>query len=131
MPPIHRIRIIFPAMATSLPLSGVRVLDLTRVLAGPLCTMMLGDLGADVIKVERPRVGDDTSSWGGPTPLDSPYFRSINRNKLSLAADFDVPADRDLILSLIAPSDVVVDNFLPGALPRAGIAPLALRTTHS
>lgn len=108
-------------MSGSLPLSGVKVLDLTRVLAGPLCTMTLGDLGADVIKVERPGVGDDTRSWGGPTPLDSPYFRSINRNKLSLAADFDVAADLDLILRLIAGADVVVDNFLPGVLAKRGI----------
>ena len=104
-----------------LPLVGIRVLDLTRVLAGPLCTMMLGDLGADVIKVERPGVGDDTRSWGGPTPLDSPYFRSVNRNKLSLAADFDVADDRDLVLKLIGEADVVVDNFLPGVLSRRGI----------
>lgn len=109
-----------------LPLQGIRVLDLTRVLAGPLCTMMLGDLGADVIKVERPDVGDDTRSWGGPTPLDSPYFRSINRNKLSIAADFDVAADRDLILRLIAEAHVVVDNFLPGVLHKRGIDPDAL-----
>jgi crotonobetainyl-CoA:carnitine CoA-transferase CaiB-like acyl-CoA transferase len=110
-----------PNEKTPLPLAGVRVLDLTRVLAGPLCTMMLGDLGADVIKVERPEVGDDTRSWGGPTPLESPYFSSINRNKLSLAADFDSPGDRDLILRLIAEADVVVDNFLPGVLARRGI----------
>jgi crotonobetainyl-CoA:carnitine CoA-transferase CaiB-like acyl-CoA transferase len=83
--------------------------------------MMLGDLGADVIKVERPGVGDDTRSWGGPTPLDSPYFRSINRNKLSLAADFDIAADRDLILKLVADADVVVDNFLPGVLKKRGL----------
>jgi crotonobetainyl-CoA:carnitine CoA-transferase CaiB-like acyl-CoA transferase len=108
-------------MTTVLPLAGVRVLDLTRVLAGPLCTMTLGDLGADVIKVERPGVGDDTRSWGGPTPLDSPYFRSINRNKLSIAADFDSPADRDLVLRLIAESDVVVENFLPGVLSKRGL----------
>jgi crotonobetainyl-CoA:carnitine CoA-transferase CaiB-like acyl-CoA transferase len=114
----------------SLPLAGVRVLDLTRVLAGPLCTMMLGDLGADIIKVERPVVGDDTRSWGGPTPLDSPYFRSINRNKLSLAADFAVPADRDLILKLIGEADVVVDNFLPGVLSKRGIDAGALLAKH-
>jgi crotonobetainyl-CoA:carnitine CoA-transferase CaiB-like acyl-CoA transferase len=113
-------------MPTTLPLKGVRVLDLTRVLAGPLCTMMLGDLGADVIKVERPGVGDDTRSWGGPTSLDSPYFRSVNRNKLSLAADFDVPADRELVLELIAEADVVVDNFLPGILEKRGIDPDAI-----
>jgi crotonobetainyl-CoA:carnitine CoA-transferase CaiB-like acyl-CoA transferase len=88
--------------------------------------MMLGDLGASVIKVERPGVGDDTRSWGGPTPLDSPYFRSINRNKLSLAADFDAPADRDLVLRLIEDADVVVDNFLPGVLAKRGIDPDAI-----
>jgi crotonobetainyl-CoA:carnitine CoA-transferase CaiB-like acyl-CoA transferase len=113
-----------------LPLTGVRVLDLTRVLAGPLCTMTLGDLGADVIKVERPGVGDDTRSWGGPTALDSPYFRSINRNKLSLAADFDVAADRDLVLRLIGEADVVVDNFLPGVLARRGIDSDAVVAKH-
>jgi len=119
-----------PDEKPSLPLAGVRVLDLTRVLAGPLCTMMLGDLGADVIKVERPGVGDDTRSWGGPTPLDSPYFRSINRSKLSLAADFDTPADRELLLKLIAGADVVVDNFLPGVLAKRGLDPDALLTKH-
>src|SRR5690242_1048950 len=113
-----------------LPLTGIRVLDLTRVLAGPLCTMMLGDLGADVIKVERPGVGDDTRSWGGPTALDSPYFRSVNRNKLSLAADFDTSADRDLILKLIADADVVVDNFLPGVLAKRGLDADALLARH-
>lgn len=106
---------------SDLPLSGVRVLDLTRVLAGPLCTMALGDLGADVIKIERPGVGDDTRSWGGVTPLESPYFRSINRNKLSVAADLDSPGDRDLVLRLIAEADVVVDNFLPGVLAKRGV----------
>ena len=120
-----------PDEEPSLPLAGVRVLDLTRVLAGPLCTMMLGDLGADVIKVERPRVGDDTRSWGGPTPLDSPYFRSINRNKLSLAADFDSPSDRELILELIDGADVVVDNFLPGVLAKRGLDPEMILARHS
>lgn len=108
---------------STLPLTGIRVLDLTRVLAGPLCTMALGDLGADVIKIERPETGDDTRGWGGATPLDSPYFRSINRNKLSLAADLDSPADRELILRLIDEADVVVDNFLPAVLRRRGIDP--------
>ena len=92
--------------------------------------MMLGDLGADVIKVERPGVGDDTRSWGGPTPLDSPYFRSINRNKFSLAANFDIAEDRDLILKLIAEADVVVDNFLPGVLAKRGIDPDSLLKEH-
>jgi crotonobetainyl-CoA:carnitine CoA-transferase CaiB-like acyl-CoA transferase len=119
-----------PDEKTPLPLAGVRVLDLTRVLAGPLCTMMLGDLGAYVIKVERPDVGDDTRSWGGPTTLDSPYFRSVNRNKLSLAADFDTPSDRDLILDLIAEADVVVDNFLPGVLARRELDPDVVLARH-
>lgn len=107
----------------SLPLSGIRVLDLSRVLAGPLCSMMLGDLGASVIKVERPGLGDDTRGWGPPFADDgqSAYFRSANRNKLSLVADFADPADRELVLRLIAEADVVLENFLPGALARSGI----------
>ena len=109
-------------MAT-LPLSGVRVLDLSRVLAGPLCSMILGDLGASVLKVERPGVGDETRGWGPPFAEDgqSAYFRSINRNKLSLAANFADPADRELLLRLIAGADIVVENFLPGTLARNGL----------
>lgn len=119
--------------SASLPLTGVKVLDLTRVLAGPLCTMTLGDLGAAVIKVERPGTGDETRSWGAlsenPSPAfdfralgpTSAYFTSINRNKLSVAADLNVAADRDLVLSLAAEADVVVDNFLPGMLSSRGI----------
>lgn len=105
------------------PLKGIRVLDLSRVLAGPLCSMMLGDLGASVIKVERPETGDDTRGWGPPFAADgrSAYFLSANRNKLSLAARFDDPADRQLLLQLIAECDVVVENFLPGALARNGL----------
>lgn len=107
----------------SQPLSGIRVLDLSRVLAGPLCSMMLGDLGASVIKVERPGGGDDTRGWGPPFADDgqSAYFRSANRNKLSLAANFADPDDRRLLLDLIAEADIVVENFLPGALARSGI----------
>ena len=85
-------------------LEGIKVLDLTRVLAGPLCTMILGDLGADVLKVERPGTGDETRTWGPPFDDEgrSAYYLSINRNKLGLAADLDRPADRDLVTSLIA-----------------------------
>src|SRR3954451_14499020 len=103
-------------------LNGIRVLDLTRVLAGPLCTMMLGDLGADVIKVERPGAGDETRGWGPPFDPEgeSAYFLSINRNKIGLAADLDLPADLALIRRLAAASDVVVENFLPGVLERRG-----------
>lgn len=106
-------------------LSGIKVLDLTRVLAGPLATMLLGDLGADVLKVERPGAGDDTRGWGPPFDDQgrSAYYLSINRNKLSLAADFDTPRDRQLIEQLLAEADVVVDNFRRGTLERRGISP--------
>jgi crotonobetainyl-CoA:carnitine CoA-transferase CaiB-like acyl-CoA transferase len=105
-------------------LDGVRVLDLTRVLAGPLCTMLLGDLGANVIKVERPRGGDESRTWGPPFDREgrSAYYLSVNRNKLGLAADLDSPADRDVLLGLLADADIVVDNFRPGTLERRGIA---------
>lgn len=107
----------------SLPLSGIKIIDLTRVLAGPLCTMMLGDLGADVIKVERPGTGDETRGWGSGANLMSPYFASINRNKLSVAADFNDAIDRQFVLGLVEEADVVVDNFLPGMLESRGISP--------
>jgi crotonobetainyl-CoA:carnitine CoA-transferase CaiB-like acyl-CoA transferase len=105
-------------------LKGVRILDLSRVLAGPLATMMLGDLGADVIKVERPEGGDETRGWGPPFDDrgQSAYFLSVNRNKLSLAADLRDPADRDLLAHLASEADVVVDNFRPGVLERAGLS---------
>jgi len=106
-------------------LTGLKVLDLTRVLAGPLCTMLLGDLGADVIKVERPGAGDETRGWGPPFDGEgrSAYYLSINRNKLGITADFDVPADRELLEQLIAEADVVVDNFRVGMLERKGFSP--------
>lgn len=105
-----------------LPLSGIRVLDLTRVLAGPHCTMLLGDLGADVLKIERPGRGDDTRDWGPPFDDrgESAYFLSINRNKLSVAAD--LRSDRAFVLDLLSGADVVVENFRSGALDRIGLA---------
>src|ERR671930_1961944 len=104
-------------------LAGVRVLDLTRVLAGPLCTMMLGDLGADVIKVERPETGDETRGWGPPFDErgESAYYLSVNRNKLSITLDFDRADDRDLIRRLAGEADVVVDNFRRGVLEKRGL----------
>ena len=101
----------------------LKVLDLSRVLAGPVCSMMLGDLGADVIKVERPGTGDETRGWGPPFDPDgeSAYFLSVNRNKKSLAADLTVVEDRRLIEDLIAEADVVLENFLGGALARLGL----------
>ena len=106
-----------------MPLRGIRVLDLTRVLAGPLCTMTLGDLGADVIKVERPDGGDETRGWGPPFDDrgESAYFLSINRNKRSLAADLETSEDSALLRNLIGQADVVVENFLPGLLSRTGL----------
>ena len=109
-------------MAT-LPLSGIRILDLSRVLAGPLAAMTLGDLGAEVIKVERPRDGDETRGWGPPFDDrgESAYYLSINRNKLSVAVDLESEADVRLIRSLIQDADAVIDNFRPGMLDRRGI----------
>ncbi|GAC1479604.1 MAG: CaiB/BaiF CoA-transferase family protein [Gemmatimonadaceae bacterium] len=113
-------------------LSGTRILDLTRVLAGPLCTMRLGDMGADVIKVERTAGGDETRGWGPPFDERgaSAYFLSVNRNKKSIALDFGVPADVALLVDLIGGADVVVENFLPGVLTRHGLAPDGLLRRH-
>jgi crotonobetainyl-CoA:carnitine CoA-transferase CaiB-like acyl-CoA transferase len=103
----------------------LKVVDLSRVLAGPVCTMMLGDLGADVIKVERPGEGDETRGWGPPFDADgeSAYFLAINRNKKSLAADLSEETDRATVLGLIRSADVVLENFLPGSLGRLGVDP--------
>src|SRR5688500_15268967 len=103
-------------------LSGVKVLDLSRVLAGPLCSMMLGDLGADVLKVERPGLGDDTRGWGPPFDErgESAYFLSVNRNKLSVVADLASASDLGLVRTLAAEADVVLENFRPGTLERRG-----------
>lgn len=106
----------------------LKVVDLSRVLAGPVCSMMLGDLGADVIKVERPGQGDETRGWGPPFSADgeSAYFLAVNRNKKSLAADLSDDTDRDLVLDLIRGADVVLENFLSGALQRVAIDPADL-----
>jgi crotonobetainyl-CoA:carnitine CoA-transferase CaiB-like acyl-CoA transferase len=114
------------------PLSGLRVLDFTRVLAGPLCTMILGDLGADVLKIERPNTGDDTRGWGPPFDPrgESAYYLSVNRNKLSAAFDLRLTADRTALRALVAEADVVVDNFLPGTLERHDLAPEGLLLRH-
>jgi formyl-CoA transferase/CoA:oxalate CoA-transferase len=104
------------------PLAGFTVVDLTRVLSGPYCTMVLGDLGARVIKVEHPGKGDDTRHWGPPfVGAESAYFLSINRNKESVTVDFKPAAGRSLIERLIAGADVLVENFRPGTLERAGL----------
>ncbi len=116
----------------TLPLSGVRILDLSRVLAGPLASMILGDLGADVLKIERPGAGDDTRGWGPPFDDrgESAYYLAVNRNKLSVAADLTVAPDRTLLAALIAESDVVLENFRPGTLERHGLGPAAMLAAH-
>jgi crotonobetainyl-CoA:carnitine CoA-transferase CaiB-like acyl-CoA transferase len=104
-------------------LNGVRIVDLSRVLAGPLCGMTLGDLGADVIKVERPGVGDESRGWGPPFADDgeSAYYLSCNRNKLSIALDLDTADDWHVLAGLIRDADVVLENFRDGALSARGI----------
>lgn len=104
-------------------LKNVKILDLSRVLAGPLCTMMLGDMGADVLKVERPGEGDETRGWGPPfnEAGESAYYLSVNRNKLGIALDLDAPSDQRVLSSLVAGADVVVENFRPGVLSRRGL----------
>jgi succinate--hydroxymethylglutarate CoA-transferase len=103
------------------PLAGIRVVDLTRILAGPLCTMMLGDMGADVIKVEPPDKGDDTRVWGPPfVGAEAAYFLSINRNKRSLTLNMAVPAGQKVLAGLVEKADVLIDNFRIGTLEKWG-----------
>jgi crotonobetainyl-CoA:carnitine CoA-transferase CaiB-like acyl-CoA transferase len=104
------------------PLAGIRVLDLTRVLAGPYCTMFLGDLGAEVVKVEQPGVGDDTRGWGPPfAGGESAYFLCTNRNKKSLTTDFKSADGIALVRQLAERADVLIENFRPGAVDRLGL----------
>jgi crotonobetainyl-CoA:carnitine CoA-transferase CaiB-like acyl-CoA transferase len=104
------------------PLAGVRVADLSRVLAGPYCTMVLADLGADVIKVERPEGGDETRSWGPPfAGGEAAYYLSVNRGKRSCALDLSQPEGRALALELCAAADVVIENFKVGGADRLGV----------
>jgi crotonobetainyl-CoA:carnitine CoA-transferase CaiB-like acyl-CoA transferase len=127
------------------PLDGITVLDLTRVLSGPYCTMLLADMGARVLKVEQPGKGDDTRAWGPPflypsaqSPRaggpdvngESAYFLSINRNKESVTLDFKHPEGRDVLERLIAKSDVLVENFRPGTLTKLGLDYQTLAARH-
>jgi succinate---hydroxymethylglutarate CoA-transferase len=110
-------------MSENGPLAGIRVLDLTRILAGPLCTMMLGDMGADVIKVEPPETGDDTRAWGPPFLADDAvYFLGVNRNKRSLTLNMAVPEGQKVLAGLIQKADVLIDNFRLGTLEKWGFA---------
>ncbi|CAK7269363.1 hypothetical protein SEPCBS119000_003530 [Sporothrix epigloea] len=121
-----------PAPVTDLPLTGIRVLDMTRVLAGPYCTQMLGDLGAEVIKIEHPVRGDDTRAWGPPYapytaesglsgPGESAYFLGANRNKKSLALSFQHADGVEILHKLAARCDVLVENYLPNTLKKYGL----------
>ena len=104
-------------------LDGIVVVDFSRVLAGPYATMMLGDYGADVIKVERPDVGDDTRAWGPPYDAQgvATYFNAINRNKRSVSVDLATPAGVAQARELVAGADIVVENFRPGTMERLGL----------
>ncbi len=112
-------------------LEGIRVLDLTRALAGPFCTLMLGDNGADVIKIEIPGTGDDTRSWGPPfIQQESAYFLSINRNKRSLTLNLRDPKAKEIFLKLARDADVVVENFTPGVMDRFGLGYEEVKATN-
>lgn len=110
-------------------LEGIRVLDLSRVLAGPWCAQSLADLGADVIKVERPEAGDDTRGWGPPflkdrdggDTVDSAYYLAANRGKRSIEIDLATDSGREIIRALAAVSDVVIENYKVGALRKYGL----------
>ena len=103
------------------PMAGTRVVDLTRILAGPLCSMMLGDMGAEVIKVEPPGTGDDTRGWGPPFAAgEAAYFLGVNRNKRSITLNMAAPAGQQVLRDLITKADVLVDNFKLGTLDKWG-----------
>ena len=119
------------AEKTGGPLAGITVLDLTRVLSGPYCTMLLADMGARVVKIEQPERGDDTRAWGPPFQAgESSYFLSINRNKESVTLDFKAPAGRAVLDTLVARADVLVENFRPGTLARQGLGYETLAVAH-
>ena len=113
-------------------LDGFRVLDLSRILSGPYCTMVLADFGAEVIKVERPGSGDDTRAWGPPFVAgESAYYLSINRNKRSIAVDLGQEPGREIIYALARDCDVVVENFRPGTADRIGVGYQRLRQENT
>ena len=114
------------------PLAGLRVLDLSRVLAGPYCTMLLANLGADVVKVERPGEGDDTRAWGPPfAGGESAYYLSVNNSKRGITLDLATERDRGLARALALRCDVLVENFRPGTMEGWGLGYEELSATHS
>src|SRR5271163_2580758 len=115
---------------TTGPLKGLRVLDLTRVLAGPTCTQMLGDLGAEVIKIERPETGDDTRGFAPPVmpgTTESAYFVGVNRNKRSVTLDIAAADGQAILRRILADCDILVENFKVGALAKYGLGYEQLR----
>jgi crotonobetainyl-CoA:carnitine CoA-transferase CaiB-like acyl-CoA transferase len=113
------------------PLSGITVVDFTRVLAGPYCTMLLGDMGAEVIKIERPDGGDDTRGFGPPyLNGESAMFLAINRNKQSMTLNLKHPSARTIITQLIKRGDVLVENFRPGTMANLGLDYEAIRALN-
>ncbi|MEA2179411.1 MAG: hypothetical protein QOG77_2708 [Solirubrobacteraceae bacterium] len=119
-------------MADDGPLHGLLIADFSRVLAGPLATMTLADLGADVVKVERPGAGDDTRSWGPPEHPEegATYYLGLNRGKRSVALDLTDPGDHALARELVARADVLVESFRPGTMTKLGLDPAELREEH-
>ncbi len=116
--------------AAAPPLDGVRVLDLTRVLAGPFCSMALGDMGAEVIKIEEPGKGDDTRTWPPYAGGEATYFLSVNRNKKSLTLNMKAPEGRAILERLVARADVLLENFRPGTMERLGVGYASLRALN-
>ena len=117
------------------PLHRLRILDFSRVLAGPFATMMLADLGADVVKIERPGIGDETRSWGPPFDDhgQATYFQAVNRNKHSVALDLTDPGDLERARDYAAGADVMVENFRPGVMDKLGLGydPVSARNPGS
>ena len=112
-------------------LHGLRVIDFTRVVAGPYSTSILGDLGAEIIKIERPGTGDDSRGWGPPFIGEvSSYFLGLNRNRRSVAIDLQTPEGVEIARKLIAGADVVVESFRPGVMDRLGLGYEALKKTQ-
>jgi crotonobetainyl-CoA:carnitine CoA-transferase CaiB-like acyl-CoA transferase len=113
------------------PLAGITVIDLSRVLAGPYCTMILGDMGATVIKIEHPGDGDDTRRFGPPYVAgESAYYLGLNRNKYGITLDFGTPEGKERLLNLVKKADILVQNFRPGALDRKGLGYEDLKTLN-
>ncbi len=117
-------------LPNALPLSGLRVIDFTRVLAGPMCTMLLGDMGAEVIEIEDPVHGDETREWAPFVGGWSTYYLSVNRNKKSVAIDLKSEEGKRLLEGLIGSADVLVENFRPGTLERLGFGPERARSMN-